>query len=250
MSHPPFALVRPLVLLHQGPSRWIQPLLTAVEQHQLPLFIYNAQPGSDLSAVFNALKPLNFVGAIIEDPGLQAVALDGVAHLEAEAQTARRVDVVVPENLGPRGYYLEPIALASLLRRYAFGERAVWVGPARAEMTQGLRYLSKVSVLSRNFPEGEGFLSLIPAPQRGVVGVAEVQSEVVARQADLIIYAGGTLPLNLLQPFHTLLALKPVPAEALRLIGEYISPEEFQKFYLAALLEPLGFPLPPETFSV
>ncbi|MDX2004571.1 MAG: hypothetical protein SFU83_04770 [Meiothermus sp.] len=250
MSRPLHAPVRPLVVLHSGQSRWFPSLLTAATQHDLPLFVYAAQPGSDLGAAFQALRPLGFAGVVIEDPGLQAVALDGVVSLEAEAQQARRVDAVVPENLGPRGYYLEPVALAMLLRRHAFGERAVWVGPARAEMAQGLRYLSKVSVLSRNFPEGEGFLSLIPGPQRGVVGVAEVQSEVVARQADLVIYSGGTLPMNLLQPFHTLLALKPAPSEALRLIGEYIGPEEFQRFHLAALLEALGFPLPPESFTV
>lgn len=250
MHRSEYASPRPLVVLYQGQSRWFQPLLAAITSHDLPLFAYAIQPGSDLEPVVAALKPLNFAGALVEDPGLQVLALDTVANLEGEANQARRVDAIVPESHGPRGYYLEPIALAQLLRRYAFGERGVWIGPTRSEMAQGLRNLSKISVVSKNFPEGEGFLSLLPAPQRGVVGVAEVQSEVVARQADLVIYAGGNLPLGVLQPYHTLLALKPVPSEALRLIGEYIPPEEFQRFYLAAFMEAIGHVLPPEAFTL
>ncbi len=250
MHRTEYASPRPLVVLYKGQSRWFQPLLAAITSHDLPLFAYPAQPGDDLAAALAALKPLNFAGALIEDSDLQPLALDSMSNLESEASLARRVDAVIPESQGPRGYYLEPIALSQLLRRYAFGERGVWVGPTRTEMAQGLRNLSKVSVVSKNFPEGEGFLSLLPAPQRGVVGVAEVQSEVVARQADLVIYAGGTLPLGLLQPYHTLLALKPVPAETLRLIGEYIAPEEFQRFYLAAFMEAVGHMLPPDAFSI
>lgn len=250
MHRSEYASPRPLVVLHQGQSRWYQPLLAAITSHNLPLFAYPAQSVTELESIFAALRPLNFAGALIEDPGMQVLALDAVTSQEAEANLARRVDAVIPESHGPRGYYLEPIALSQLLRRHAFGERGVWIGPARSEMAQGLRNLSKVSVVSKNFPEGEGFLSLLPMPQRGVVGVAEVQSEVVARQADLVIYAGGALPLSLLQPYHTLLALKPVPSEALRLIGEYIAPEEFQRFYLASFMEAVGYVLPPEAFSL
>jgi len=99
---------------------------------------------------------------------------------------------VLPEVTGTRGFYLEPIALANLIRRYAFGDRALWLGPVRPELAQGLRGLTKVSVLGWSFPEGEGFLELLPLPQRGVVTAAEVQATVVARQADLIVYAGAT----------------------------------------------------------
>lgn len=245
-----YAPTRPLAVLHQGQSRWFSPLLTAAVNHDLPLFVHAATPGSGLEAALAGLGALNIAGAVLEDPGLQVLALNAVEHLEGEAQAARRIDLVIPENTGPRGFYLEPIALSSLLRRHALGDRAVWVGPARAELTQGLRGLSKVSVLSRSYPEGEGFLSLLPAPQRGVVGVAEVQSEVVARGADAVIYAGGALPLTLLQPYHTLIALRPVSADALQLVGAFVPPEEFLRFHLATLLEPLGCPLPPEAFTV
>jgi len=245
-----YAATRPLAVLHQGHSRWFQPLLTASLLHKLPLFVYASQPGTNLEAALSALQPLDFRGAVIEDPGLQALASDAVENLEAEAEQARRVDLVVPEVTGTRGFYLEPIALASLIRRYAFGDNALWLGPTRSELAQGLRGLSRVSVVSRSFPEGESFLERLPAPQRGLVAVAETQVTVVARQADLILYAGGNLPLALLQPYHSILALRPLPAEALRLIGRYVPPEEFQRFYLAALLEPLGYALPPETFAL
>lgn len=245
-----YAPTRPLIVLHHGQSRLFSPLLTAAVNHDLPLFVHAAQPGTGLEVALSALQALNIAGAVLEDPGLQTLALDAVENLEGEAQAARRVDLVLPENTGTRGFFLEPIAFSGLLRRYAFGDRGVWVGPVRSELAQGMRGLSKVSVLSRNYPEGEGFLSLLPGPQRGVVGVAEVQSEVVARQADVVIYAGGTLPLTLLQPYHTLIALKPVPGDAMRLVGDYVAPEEFLRFYLATLLEPLGCPLPPEAFTI
>lgn len=245
-----YAATRPLVVFHQGQSRWFEPLLTASLHHQLPLFVYPSQPGLHLEAALAGLCPLGFRGAVLEDPGLQAQALDAVQHLEPEAMQARRVDLVLPEMAGVRGFYLEAIALANLIRRYAFGDKALWLGPLRSELAQGLRGLTKVSVLSQSFPEGEGFLELLPPPQRGVVAATEVQAAAVARQADLIIYAGGDLPLALLQPYHRLVALKPISADALQLVGEYLPPEEFQKFHLAALLEPLGYALPPETFAV
>jgi hypothetical protein len=245
-----YAATCPLVVLHQGQSRWFEPLLTASLQHHLPLFVYPSQPGTNLEAALMALQPLGFRGAVVEDPGLQALALNALQNLEPEAQAARRIDLVLPEVTGTRGFYQEPIALANLIRRYAFGDKALWIGPTCFGLAQGLRGLSKVSVLSRSFSEGESFLELLPVPQRGVVAVAEVQATVAARQADLILYAGGSLPLALLQPYHSVIALKPLPLEAQRLIGEYVPPEELQKFHLAALLEPLGYALPPETFTI
>ena len=245
-----YTATRPLVVFHQGHSRWFEPLLAASLHHHLPLFVYPGQPGARLEAALMGLQPLGFRGAVLEDPGLQALALNAVQNLEPEALQARRVDLVLPEVTGTRGFYLEPIALANLIRRYAFGDKALWLGPVRPELAQGLRGLTKVSVLGRSFPEGEGFLELLPLPQRGVAAVAEVQATAVARQADLIVYAGGNLPLALLQPYHCVIALKPLPVEALRLIGEYVPPEEFQRFHLAALLEPLGYALPPEAFTL
>jgi hypothetical protein len=235
----------PLVVLgSQG--RWCPFLQQAVKEQHIPLFVYAAQ-GS--AAAFGSLKALNFAAAILEDLGLQALALGELEHLEPEAHQAARVDLIIPENTGNRGYYVEPLALANLLRRYSFGDKAIWIGPARPELIQGLRALSKVSVLSRNFSEGESFLGRLPTPQRGVVGVADVQSEAIAHRADLVIYAGGNLPLSLLQPYHTLLALKPPPPDALRLVSEYIPPEALQHFHLSALLEALGYKVAPEVFQ-
>ncbi len=245
-----YSATRPLVVLHQGSSRWYPPLLAASLSLDLPLFVYPSQVGTGLEAALRGLWPLGFRAAAIEDPGLQALALDLVDHLEAEATQARRIDLVVPEPSGTRGFYQEPLALAHLIRRYALGDQALWLGPLRPELALGLRGLSKVSLLAQSFAQGEGFLRLLPSPQRGVVAVSEAQAAGVARQADLVLYLGGSLPLSLLQPYHRVIALKPLPAETLRQIGEYVPPEEFQRFHLSALLEPLGYALPPETFTL
>ncbi|WP_027881356.1 hypothetical protein [Meiothermus rufus] len=245
-----YSATRPLVVLHQGHSRWYPPLLAASLSLDLPLFVYPSQVGPALEAALRGLWPLGFRAAAIEDPGLQALALDLVAHLEAEAAQARRVDLVVPEPSGTRGFYQEALALAQLIRRYALGDQALWLGPLRPELALGLRGLGKVSLMAQSFAQGESFLRLLPSPQQGVVAVSLAQAAGVARQADLILYLGGSLPLGLLQPYHRLIALSPLPAEALRQIGEYVPPEEFQRFHLSALLEPLGYALPPEAFTL
>jgi hypothetical protein len=185
---------------------------------------------------------------VLEDPALQARAAAHLAHLEPEAAQARRVDLVVPEPTGSRGFYQGPIALARLIGRYALGDKALWVGPLSPELALGLRGLSAVSVVGPSFPEGEAFLQQLPSPQRGVVAVSEPQAQAVARQADLLIYAGGPLPLGLIQPYHRVLALRPLSPEALLRVGECFPPELWQRFWLSALLEPLGYTLPPEAF--
>ncbi|RDI95886.1 hypothetical protein DV704_02885 [Meiothermus sp. QL-1] len=245
---PGYAPPRPLVVLHRGQSRWYSPLLAASLNHHLPLFLYTAEVGSGLEAALGGLGPLGLAGAVIEPPTLQAEAAGLLAHLEPEAAQARRVDLVLPERTGCRGFYQEPLALARLVRRYALGEKALWLGPFRPELALGLRGLGQVSLLCESFAQGEAFLRQLPAPQRGVAVVGGAQAEAAARHADLLIYAGGPLPLFLLQPYHRLLALQAAPAEALRHIGEYLPPEEWHRFYLSALLEPLGHALPPEAF--
>jgi hypothetical protein len=66
----------------------------------------------------------------------------------------------------------------------------------------------------------------------------------------VLLYTGGPLPLEVLQPYHTLLALQAVPTGAYRLIGQYIGPEELQRFHLSVILEALGFALPPDAFAL
>lgn len=195
------------------------------------------------------MGPLGFVGGIVEDLELQALVAGVVSALEPEAEGAKRVDLVIPENRGLRGYYFAPVALANLLRRYAFEERLLWAGNPRPDLVQGLRVVAKVSVVGRTFPDGEGFLARLPKPQHGMVAVGEAQAEALAQQCDVILYGGGTLPLSAVQPYHKMIALEAPPKEVLRLVGEYVAPEEFRNFYLATLLDALGHTLPPDAFG-
>ncbi|MCS7058456.1 MAG: hypothetical protein NZL94_06195 [Meiothermus sp.] len=250
MVAPRHAAFRPLVVLYRGKSQWYPPLLTVALQFDLPLFVYAQEPQGPFEAALEGLFPLGLGGAVLEDPALQAQAAAYLPHLEPEAAQARQVDLVVPEPGGSRGFYQGAIALARLIGRYALGDKALWVGPLRPELIPGLRGLSVVSVVSPSFPEGEAFLRQLPSPQRGVVAVSEAQAQAVARQADLLIYAGGPLALGLLQPYHRVLALRPLASEALLRVGECLSPELWQRFWLSALLEPLGYDLPPEVFAL
>ncbi len=197
-----------------------------------------------------AIKSLGLAGLIVEDLEYQRVAGKLVEHLEHDAQKSGMVDLVLNDSNGTRGYFSATVGLSNLLRRYSLGEKAVWLGSLPKDLSNGLRPLSKVSVIAESFPEGEFFLSQIPISQRGVVGVSGAQAGVVARQADLVIYNGGVVSLDVFQPFHTVLALKPLPSDALRLIGDYIAPEEVEKYRLSALLEGLGHVVPAEAFSV
>ena len=242
--------MKPLVVLHQRSSQLLSPLLTATVGHKLPLHAYAAEVGSGLVAALAGLVPLGFAGAVLEDPQLRLDALKLVGALEPEAREAGRVDLVVPEGTRLRGYFLEGVALANLLHRYAFGDRVLWLGPLRPELSGGLRSVARVALVAPSFPEGDAFMARIPSPQRGDVVVGLERAEPLARHSDLILYTGGALPLELLQPYHTLLALQPVPKEPYRLVGQYIGPEELQRFHLSVILEALGFALPPDAFAV
>jgi hypothetical protein len=223
--------------------------------HKLPLQVHLVEARKNLEAALQGLGPLGFVGAILEDSELQALAANLAGALEPEAEQSKRADLVIPESRvrdqghGLRGYYFAPVALANLLRRYAFEERLLWAGNPRPDLVQGLRVVSKVSVLSRTFPEGEGFLARMPKPQHGLVAVGDAQAEALAQQCDVILYGGGPLPLSAVQPYHKLIALEAPPKEVLRLMGEYVGPEEFRSHYLATLVDALGHSLPPDAFG-
>lgn len=238
-----------VAVLHQGLTRFHSPLVSAVINYKLPLIIHPAEPKAGLEAALLGLGPLSLSGAIVEDAVLQASAAQIVKTLEAEAQSAGRADLVIPERAGLRGYFLEPLALGNLLVRYAYGDKALWIGPGRPELASGLRGVSKVSVFAKTYPEGDNFLGRIPGPQRGHVVVGDSQAEAVARQVDTVIFAGGSLPLSLLQPYHTLVGLEPPSKDIFPLIGQYLGPDELLRFHLSALLDVLGHALPPEAFA-
>lgn len=236
-----------LAVLHQGDSRLYPLLLRAAISHRLPLQVHAAQPGALFPAALAGLVPLGFGAALLEAPDFQTQAPGLVEALEPEAKAAKRVDLVVPERRGLRGYYLEPIALGNLLMHYAMGSTLLWMGRLRPELLAGLRGIQQVSVMSPSFAEGDSFLGRLPSSQRGHTTLPE-RAEALARHVDVILYSGGRLPLAALQPYHTLLALAEPPKEALKRVGQYLGPEELPRFLLSAVLEVLGQGLPPDAF--
>ncbi|PZA07812.1 MULTISPECIES: hypothetical protein [unclassified Meiothermus] len=237
-----------LAVLHQGDSRYYPLLLKAALSHRLPLKIHAAQPAGLLPAALAGLVPLGFEAALLEAPDFQTRAFELVEALEPEARGAGRVDLVIPERKGLRGYYLEPIALGNLLMRYAMGSTLLWMGKLRPELIGGLRGIKQVSAVSSSFAEGDSFLGKLPHSQRGHTTVPE-RVEALARHVDVILYGGGSLPIAALQPYHTLLALVDPPKEALKHVGQYLGPDELPRFFLSAVADALGHGLPPEAFG-
>lgn len=236
-----------LALLHQRSSQWQPAILGALQGLHLPLQLHPAQPAGLLPQAVAGLAPLGFLGALIEDPDLQREAAELVQHLEPEARLAGRTDLLVVERLGLRAYYLEPLALSAILDEFFVGQALVWVGKPRLEMVQGLRSVRSIAVAAPLPIEAEAMMARVPAPQRGGHGLLD-QAAALARMADVIVYAGGSMPLDALQPYHTLLALQPPPREALRLVGQYLGPEELPARQMSLALEVLGYRVSPERF--
>lgn len=82
----------------------------------------------------------------------------------AEAEKARRVDLLVPAGGGLLGQYTEGVALERLLAQRFPGARALWLGPLRFELAPFLRGLGEVHVAAPSYAEGDAFLARLPAP--------------------------------------------------------------------------------------
>jgi hypothetical protein len=236
-----------LALIHQRPSQWQLVTEAALHGLDLPLALHPAQPGGWLPQALAGLAPLGFVGALIEEPEFQREAAGLVQHHETEVRQGGRTDLVVVERTGLRAYYMEPLALAALLDEFFLGQNLLWMGPPRLELVQGLRSVRSVAVATPLPMEAESMMARVPAAQRGSHGIL-AQSAGLSRMADVVVYAGGSLPLEALQPYHTLLALQAPPREALRLVGQYLGPEELPARRLSLALEVLGYRVAPERF--
>ena len=238
-----------LALIHQRASQWQPVIETAVRGLDLPLALHPAQPGSWLPQALAGLAPLGLLGALIEEPELQREAASLVQHHESEVRQGGRTDLVVVERTGLRAYYMEPLALAALLNEFFLGQNLLWIGPPRLELVQGLRSVRGVSVATPLPVDAETMMARVPAAQRGHHGVLS-QAAGLSRTADVVVFAGGSLPLEALQPYHTLLALQAPPRESLRLVGQYLGPEELPARQLSLALEVLGYRVAPERFRL
>jgi hypothetical protein len=92
-----------------------------------------------------------------------------------------------------------------------------------------------------SFAEGDSFLARLPERARGYVALRPEEVGALALKADLVIFAGGRLPLDVLQPFHALLALAPVKGKVRERVLEVHGPETLLDFRAKAVLEALGY---------
>ncbi len=237
-----------LAYLHQGRPESYSALLAGLAAHGAT--VVAAEPGERLAEALRGLCPLGFRGAFLEGEPLERAAAAEAARLEPEAREAGRVDALACDWSGPRGLFLAPLALAELLGRTGYpGLRALWLGSARPELAAGLRGVARIDVAAPIPGEGEAFLGRFAPAVRGAVATRPDEVRAVAAQADLLIYGGGGLPRAVLAPYHTLLALAPVGAEAADLVEAVVGPEVFRAHRLALLArEVLGLSLPPEAF--
>lgn len=87
---------RPLLYLHRGGGGFFDLLLAQVTRARLPLFLHPVAMEEGWEAFLPCLKGLGFAGAVLEEA---ASAPEGSAS-EAEAEKARRVDLLVPAGGG------------------------------------------------------------------------------------------------------------------------------------------------------
>jgi len=240
--------VRPVAYLHEGEAPAFSPLLAALARHGGT--VVPSEPGTALEAALFGLCPLGFAGAWIEGEELSARAAGLLAELEPEARHALRADAVVCGYAGPRGLFLAPRALARLFERLVYpGVRVLWLGEPRPELAAGLRGVTRVDVAARLPGEGEALLGALPEAVRGELALRPEAVRALAARADLLLFTGGMLPNEVLSPYHTVLALAPIPKMAYQAVERVIEPERFLAERLALFVEEaLGLELPPQAF--
>ncbi len=240
--------MKPVAYLHQGEAPSLPPLLAALSRHGGA--VVPGEPGSSLAEALAGLCPLGFAGAWIEGEELATRAAGLLSSLDPEARSGRRADAVVCGFGGPRGLFLAARALARLFERQVYpGVRVLWVGTPRPELAPGLRGVERVDVAAKLPGEGEAMLAALPEAVRGEIAVRPEAVRSLAARADLLLFAGGSLPLEVLLPYHTVIALVPVPKAVFQAVERVVELELFRAERLALFVEEvLGLELPPQAF--
>lgn len=226
--------MKPLALL--GPDPFWDHLVAAVESLRLPLLPYFLEEAPPPEA-------LAWLGAW----GLAGLALGPAALppegtvLEAEAQLAGRVDLLWPGPRGVYGQFTLGVGLARLLQDRFRGLRALWIGRLRPELAPFLRGLALVHVWAEGPALGQAFLQRLPPAVRGGVALSPREAQALAFRADLLIHGGGALPLEALEPYHSLLLLEAGRWRGLDRVERVFPLEEVFPYRMRALLEALGY---------
>jgi len=234
---PPYHRTRPLAFLHRGDAAFFDPLVAEVVSLRLPLFPYPMEAERPWE-LLPCLLPLGFAGMVLAE----GVSPPEGVRLEAEAEEAGLVDLVAVGMGGLWGQYTEGVALERLLSARFPGAKGLWLGPLRPSLAPFLRPLAQVSVAAPSFAEGDAFLARLPQRARGHVALRREEVEALAFRSDLLLYAGGGLPLGLLQPFHALLALVPLEPKAFERVQAVYGREDLWAERVKAVLAGLGYP--------
>jgi len=215
-----------VAFLHAGEARALGELVAALAERGGT--VVEAAPGPLLEEALRGLCPLGFAGAWIEGEGLEREVFSRLGRFEPEARLAGRVDALACGRLGPEGFFLAPRALANLLERLAYpGYRLLWLGSPRPELALGLRGAGEVSVFAPVPAEAEAMLRALPGAVRGRVVARRDELLPQAAQADVLVYAGGELPTEVVAPYHAFLALEQPPLGVEDAVGRFLAPEAF-----------------------
>jgi len=242
-----------LALFTPSESRWHDALVSAVHGHDLPLQILRSDPGGEIPQAVSGLAPLSLAGALVEGRDAQIASYDAAPRREVEAEEAGRVDALKVQFGAVTGNYLWPEAMRTAIEHAGFsGARVLWLGDAAPGLRDALRTVRTVHVWQSSPTAGEAILQLLPAPQRGRVLLNQAQVEAMMVEVDLVVYAGGGLPLGILQPYHGLFALREPPLQdAYLAVEQVISPGYFLQVYLSRLLTWVAeIDLPPDAFAL
>ena len=227
---------RPLLYLHRGGGGFFDLLLAQVTRARLPLFLHPVAMEEGWEALPPCLQGLGFAGAVLEE----AASVPEGVRLEAEAEKARRVDLLVPAGGGLLGQYTEGVALERLLAQRFPGARALWLGPLRFELAPFLRGLGEVHVAAPSYAEGDAFLARLPAPLRGRVALRPEEVRALVLRVDLLLLNTPRPPLDLAQPYHAALALAPGARAVAERVQLFLGPEDLWSGRVWAVLEGLG----------
>ncbi|WP_161883698.1 shikimate dehydrogenase [Deinococcus alpinitundrae] len=195
-----------------------------------------------LPEVLSACGALGFAGALLH-PSLHAQAAPHL-QLDPDARRAGLSDAVAFAG-GPRGTYAAPEALLNAVQDSSYavrGAHAVLIGSAvDLRLGLGLARLGfkAITVVADTHREAEAISRDLPA---GLAAFALTRSDAalrgLAERADLLILTGGSLPADLVQPYHTVLDLMGQATHAVQRAGAtLLSLPDFPARVLARQLE-------------
>lgn len=176
----------------------------------------NALASDELERAFEACQELRYLGALLH-PSLEARALPYVS-VEEDAAKFRGVNAVAfsrqPGIMGRHGIYAQATALSDAVSASGFqtaGANLLLIGNG-SDLVHGLPLVrlgfKSVGLVTEHLGDAERYQRELPR-QGQTFALSRLDSSLptLAQRADLIVLTGGTLPPDLVQPYHTFLDL-------------------------------------------